>query len=403
MKTLQKLFKNKGFTLVECVVAIAVFAVLTLMVLMIIGGAEQTSKMAQKSETDLNNLVQNVVQDETNKKYGVDSHTLNMKFGSAGKDFSVSYSVVDGYKNFVVCPSCGHVDNNIEFMAYAVTYLSSQYNADVAANHDWLKDTRLSHWFDVDTMNYTCPSCSYSFVENDLQCQSCLTEGGVRDMTTVNGATVHTFTFNPATGSFTCAVCGSGSVKEKGLDDAITGDSSLYVSGISANAIRYGKIEEQEDDDVKEFIKLNGAANQNYTVTLNYSPSSNSTSPGKYKLKVTYLNIDNSETANMTFTLPGSYICNVIDTSTSANGLDNHARVIVQQSPSIENPEKTSTLFIDNITRAGTGTSFEVTFTLTNYANNASFDYDYQTEGGLLKHWYKCSNATFNMPRTDLS
>lgn len=410
MKKLQKLFKSKGFTLVECVVAIAVFAVLTLMVLMILSGTEQTSRNASKSEADLNNLVQNVVADDTNKKYGVDSHTLNMKFGTAGKPFSISYSVVDGYKNYVVCPngSCGYIDNNIEFMANDVKTASAQYNADIAANYDWLKDTRLSHWFDVDTMQYVCPKCGHAWVENQLQCQSCLTEGTVRDHVVINGSTVHKFIFNNETGSFTCALCGSGSVKEKNLDKAITADSALYVSGISANAIRYGKIEQLEDEEAKELITMNGAANNNFRCTINYIPSANNKIPGKYKMKLDYITLEDDETADITITLPGSYICKLVSTSTNANGVDDHASVAIQQSAKLENPEKTSAIYISNIKRSNVGTGLTLEFTFTNYMNNATFDYDYSTEstGGLsslVKYWFKSNNSTIALPRTDLT
>lgn len=410
MKKLQKLFKSKGFTLVECVVAIAVFAVLTLMVLMILSGTEQTSRNASKSETDLNNLVQNVVSDDTNKKYGVDSHTLNMKFGAAGKPFSISYSVVDGYKNYVVCPNgtCGYIDNNIEFMANNVKTASAQYNADIAANYDWLKDARLSHWFNVDTMQYVCPKCGHAWVENQLQCQSCLAEGTIRDHVMVNGASVHKFLFNSETGSFTCALCGSGSVKEKGLDKAITADSALYVSGISANAIRYGKITQPEDDVAKEMIKMTGAANDNFRCTIDYYPSSSNVTPGKYKMKLDYITLADDETADITITLPGSYICKVINTSSNADGTDDHAVVSVQQSAMLENPEKTSAIYISNIKRSNVGTGITLEFSFTNYMNNATFDYDYSSESSgsvcaLVKYWFKSSNATIALPRTDLT
>ena len=409
MKKLQKLFKNRGFTLVECIVAIAVFAVLTLMVLMLLSGTERTSRNASKSETDLNNLVQNVVSDNTNKKYGVDSHTLNMKFGSAGSTpFSISYSVVDGYKNYVVCPNptCGYIDNNIEFMGAVKT--DSQYLADHAANYSWLADTRESHWFNVDTMSYICPKCGEVWVESQLQCQSCLSEGGVRDHVTVNGASVHKFAFNPETGSFTCALCGGGMVKEKGLDKAITADSALYVSGISANAIRYGKIEQPEDETAKELIKMTGAANNNFRCNMSYKESSNNVSPGVYTLKLDYITLTDDETADITITLPGSYICKIVRTSSNADGTGDHASVAVQQSAVLENPEKTSAIYISNIKRANVGTDITIEFTLTNYANNATFEYDYsaETSGGvcaLAKYWYKNSSNTISLPRTDLS
>ena len=59
MKKMMKVLSGKkGFTLIECVIAIAVFAALTGMVLMIMSQTIQLSKKASDAETDLNNLVQ---------------------------------------------------------------------------------------------------------------------------------------------------------------------------------------------------------------------------------------------------------------------------------------------------------------------------------------------------------
>ena len=76
-KMMKALHGKKGFTLIECVIAIAVFAALTGMVLMIMSQTIQLSKKATDAETDLNKLVENVVQDSTNNTFGADSNGLS--------------------------------------------------------------------------------------------------------------------------------------------------------------------------------------------------------------------------------------------------------------------------------------------------------------------------------------
>ena len=122
IKKISQLKRRKGFTLVECIVAIAVFALLTAVILMILVNAQTQATRSKESEEDLNNLIENVVGDDTYKKYiAENSKTLTLNF-NGGKTFDITYDTVAGYKNYVKCnpknsaTSCGYVGNNTDFM-----------------------------------------------------------------------------------------------------------------------------------------------------------------------------------------------------------------------------------------------------------------------------------------------
>ena len=164
---MKKLIAKKGFTLVECVIAIAVFAVMAGMILFIVGNAVTTSKKAREQEKNMNGLVDNIVQDQSPKRYGeYDSDVLNMKFsynGTNGKDFSMTYSTIDGYKNYVQCPICayhgkGGLFTIQDFMTVAA-HASTQYQDEFSANSSVDTLYKPSHWFDPTTMYMQCPDC----------------------------------------------------------------------------------------------------------------------------------------------------------------------------------------------------------------------------------------------------
>ena len=175
-KMMKALHGKKGFTLIECVIAIAVFAALTGMVLMIMSQTIQLSKKATDAETDLNNIVQNVVQDSTNKTYGDDTKHLMMSFG-AFDDFQMTYSVVDGYKNFIKCPSCGKEANNLDYLSYI--YDKDEYiNATTEDDKKAKENFKISYWFGKfpgKTDFYQCPSCGQTISPSSLtlSCLSC--------------------------------------------------------------------------------------------------------------------------------------------------------------------------------------------------------------------------------------
>ncbi len=377
------LFRNTGFTLVECVIAIAVFAILTVMTLMIMATTVKTQKKSTKAEEDLNTLVQNVVEDESNKKYGADTKTLMMKVGSSGKDFSMTYSTIDGYKNFVTCPNCHEMYNNLDFMGDA--YSTAQYAADMT---DPVKKTnKASFWFDPNTMNYCCPNCGFRF-RNTLECLSCNASGPM-----------NAFTFDHFTGNYYCPDCGSGNVREQGLDVRATGDSDFAIGAMSPNAIRYGDISENmpEEDDVKKFMKISGAADESFRVTLTYTPNANIALPGRYRLRVDNLHVVAGESARFSMTLPPCYICNITSKDTNIQGLsDTQGSVLLSQSADPANAADTGRLLVTNLN--STFSSFELQFTLTNYENNNSFDYDYSD--GLMKFWFGNTSNTVNYPKT---
>ena len=174
---MKKIIAKKGFTLVECVIAIAVFAIMTGMILFIVGNAVTTSKTAREEEKNLNGLVQNIVRDESPKSYGAyDSSELSMKFksSSSNADFNMTYSTVDGYKNYVQCPICayngsGGLHTMQDFYAEPAHTSSAYLNAldayvkahkdDNPPAPDFDTLYKVSHWYDPSTMPLKCPDC----------------------------------------------------------------------------------------------------------------------------------------------------------------------------------------------------------------------------------------------------
>ena len=388
-----KLLRNKGFTLVECVIAIAVFAVITVMVLMIMATTVQTQKKATDAEDDLNILVQNVVEDETNKKYGDDTKTLMMKVGSGGLGFSMTYSTVDGYKNYVICPSCNNKYNHTEFMSAAAygsaLYISDLNSATTSGDNSYIQHD-ASYWFDPSGMNYVCPDCGYMFVDQ-LECTACGKTGSMKD-----------FSYDRFKGAYFCPDCGNGNVSQQGLLQTVAADSDFHISGMSANAIRYGEVAEPELEEAKLYMSLSGAANDTFRATLAYTPNSRVSLPGKYKLTIQNLNLADDEIGKLSIYLPPCYVCNVTGFSNNISS-SSEASVIVKKSSNIQDSTKTSKLEIDGITHSGVGASFYIEFTLTNYESNNSFDYDYADKdtgsaNKLAGYWFKGSN-TMTYPR----
>lgn len=403
---------KKGFTLIECVIAIAVFAALTGMVLMIMSQTIQLSKKASDAETDLNNLVQNVVQDSTKKTYGDDSKTLNMKFGS--ENFSMTYSTVDGYKNFIECTNvnCKNHANNLDYMSYI--YETSTYSS---ASDDEKASYKISYWFDKDSTTnfFKCPKCDQVIQQSEIkmQCLSCGKTGTCTD-----------FDFNKFSGSYTCPDCYGGSVvqlvKDAGgnevpITKAPTADADLMISGMVSNAIRYGVVPQGDEDFVKDLISINcsDSVDRDVDTDWTYVPNKNASIPGVYTLTLSVSDtIADGETASVSIKLPGGYLATILSNGTTADGktvgTTTHPYSTFIRTEDITLTDKPSLLMITGITNA-TRNNIKVRFYLTNYANNNSFDSDYVNEGGLAHYWFAVASGTSSSsfsvakPRTDAS
>ena len=399
---------RKGFTLVECIIAIAVFAIMTSMVLMIMASTVKLSKRASESEAGLNQLVQNVVQDSSNKTYSThDSKTLNMKFsGAYSADFAMSYSTVDGARNMFRCPSCGYEANSMEFLNYL--YSHPDY---ISASDADKKRYKLTHWFDPAASgknHYECPECgtATNIASVSMKCISCEKTGAAT-----------AFIYDSVNGGFACPDCNSGKVVQldatSGLpinQDMVNTNYDFKISSIQSNAIRYAHIEEPTDDDRKKFMSISSPSSPDtdtFTMQLDYAPSTVAQAVGVYTLRISGINhFESGDTATISITLPGAYVCNLIpdtkNSNTKANvpgGTVNASKPTVTwtapEGNEYANTGKRSKIVISNITALNTS-DVSVAFTLTNYKNNQSFEDDYDTEGGLMKYWFGHSGNTMN-------
>lgn len=370
IKKISQLKRRKGFTLVECIVAIAVFALLTAVILMILVNAQTQAVRSKESEEDLNNLIENVVGDDTYKKYSAEnSKTLTLNF-NGGKTFDITYDTVAGYKNYVRCnpkngaTSCGHVGNNTDFMG-------GKSVADFLSAGD----------------EYKCPKCGEVVVQT-LECEGCLSTGSYNDSTK--------FSCSTETGSYTCLECGSGSVKGSDIDDAVTADANFKVSGLTANSIRYGSVGLPTDTDT--LINTNGVA---CNVTIEYEHKyDNLTLPGIYKM--TFTGFSGTAPSSIDIYLPPWYVIGSLKTPPSSS----YTATAYQNDLSSHDvtDSNMSHIRLENASGNLPGTVV-VEFTLTNYKNNYSFDYDYrqpfdedgdgtissaeQQTRGLIGYWFR--------------
>ena len=400
------IFKNRGFTLVECIVAIAAFAILTTMVLMIMAGTTTTQQKSSKAAADLDQLVENVVRDDSKAKLDEDT-TKTLKMSVAGKttNFSMTYNSISGYKNYVVCPNCGKMLNNIDFMTcvYDPTKTAyARYLADIAAFSDH-KGFKACYWFDPTKGDqYTCPDCGHEFsAYTDLYCEDC--EIGKPTGSVMSGSD---FGYDNNTGSFFCLKCGSSRVTNKNVKDEITTDSPFSVGSMQPNAIRYGKVEKPSAEDNKSAMGLVGPDSTNFTASLKFTPSTNTklSLPGTYKLLISGYNLAD-KTGEITIQLPPCYECKIVKTSEGCDGKEvapgrMHATVTVTPPDDYAKYDKNSVMKITGITTTDTGSSFWIEFQLTNYKNSADFDEDYKTDGGLSKWWFGYTDSCYNAEKT---
>lgn len=358
MKSLfSRLKKRKGFTLVECIVAIAVFAAFCLMVVLITAGAQREAKMANDTEAELNGLIDNISSDDVYRGYNSDHYSaekLDFNFsGSSNGTFSISYDIVDGHKNYIACSGCKYYGNNTEFMNGA-----SSQNFNPAASI------------------YVCPECSNA-VSVDLKCANCGETGHYSDCDFKHNS-ANKWTYSKGSGTFVCNKCGSGNVSMDGIEK-YAGLNALSVSGIAPNAIRYGTV---VPPDRNEAVSISGlGAGESVSVTVKYGEgvAADLLKNPKYIADYTVtLSVPVGGEKVIGIQLPKSYL--VSDFSS---------------------PEGVDATFddVDNkITVKSSGSSgIKLKFKLINKESGFSFDYDYQKS----KYTYQIMNDAGTYEETE--
>ena len=376
MKSLFKRLKErKGFTLVECIVAIAVFAALCLMVAMIIGGAQRESIKAHDTETELNGLIDNVLDDDLDRRYNstYSNKKLEMSFsGDATGNFAITYDLIDGHKNHIVCDSCGYFANNAEFSPNGKT-----------------------EQFLQTAMNYVCPVCKHQPVKVTLKCADCGATGSYS-----NSAA---FLYEKTSGSYMCNTCGSGYVSSTEIDENLMiSQSNVSVKGIAANAIRYGTLKKPEKANVITVTDDSGAPSDKASanVKVKYT-TTNATNPnviGEYRIDIgSVIEPDDPDPSDpvkphttVQISIPNGYFIEDFKCNNSSTIPDN----VTLLQPDYAKDERGSISW----TSTDSQKTIYFTFKLRNYKTGFSFDYDYtsvlEKEGsskyvsGLAQYWF---------------
>lgn len=375
MKKSLLLFRRKGFTLIECLIAIAVFGAMTMIVFMILTHARTQTVEANKSEEDLSNLIENVVGDETYKRYNDAHHAggndvLNLVVDGSSQPFTISYNVIDGNKNFVKCsdPNCGHYGNNTDFM--------------IDASGNPIAKISFAQ------TDYICPKCGTAFVDT-LTCEECATTGSHTDSTL--------FTYLPNTAGYMCNTCGGTAVHHDSYNAASTGDADLSVSGIVPNAIRYGEVKDRASTgrQASDLLYYNNTATGGGKIEfgLSYQASINGTVPGTYTLTVRGADVPadavNASTGayEMIIELPPHY---AIKNLSAASG-----SATVSGFTNGDSSNNNATIHITT----STGNATSVSFQLVNYKSGFSFENDYMdtsdnNQTGLAGYWFGMTGVT---------
>ena len=409
MKSLfMRLKKRKGFTLVECIIAMAVFAAFCLMVLMIASGAQKETKLANDIETEVNVLLENVTADDIERSYleSRSDKSLNMKFSidgsSSSQDFSVSYDVIEGHKNYVYCETCKYFGPNTEFM-------------------DGTTPLNFKPWDDPaltgDNMNYKCPQCETEIKGSSdfLVCQDCGLSGDYKSSNDKFDKT-KIWTYQPGSGAFICNACGGGNVVHKFYDLGYVENANVSVSGMVANAIRYGKVKPPSQEtviEVKDDVSGPNPDSKAY-VHVKYSvggvtPTGNTNvfnpnNIGTYTITisgVTKVDDDDAHKTSVTIRLPEGYIVSDFKSSSGKSSYTVAADGKVQIS------------YLSSDADGTVGESDTITFSLRNEKTGFSFDYDYQNVKresdskvvtGLAAYWFGLSGnnsgTTWPIPTT---
>lgn len=275
-----RLHRRKGFTLVECLIALTVFAALTLVVFAILTNARMASVKANETEENLTKLIDTVVADDTFARYNANIDnvlTLNVGDGvtTAGTPFRVTYNEIDGYKNYVLCEesTCQYFADNTEFMG--------------CDGKDYTQTV------------YTCPKCNTAITQA-LVCEDCGKTGNHTDTTS--------FTYIPSNGGYCCNECGSINVRGANINESTISNYDLNVRTVVPNAIVYGDAARKTDPNTI-FDTQSGAddssAVSDILMWLTYTPGSNATIPGTYELTLrsNYADTD----FKISVRLPGGY------------------------------------------------------------------------------------------------
>lgn len=348
-----RLRRRNGFTLVECLIALTVFAALTLVVFAILANARAASTKADETEENLTKLIDNVVGDDSYTRYNAANSdkilTLNVQGSST--PFRVSYSEIDGYKNFVLCPTstCQYFADNVEFMTVEMN--------------------------DFTQVSYICPKCNTTIVQ-ELTCEDCGNTGNHIDTTS--------FTYIPSNGGYYCNDCGGTGVRGTNINESVISNYDLNVKTLVPNAIVYGEVERKTDPNVLfDTVASDGtSASSDITMWLTYTEGANASIPGTYKLRVRSNFSDTDFQIHVKlpsgYTIPYSYPsignCNVEKMATTG---------------------ETYLVFYNCDTNADS----EVEFQLVNETSGLSFEDDYSnpsdaTLNGLGGYWFHTTSAS---------
>lgn len=384
MKSLfKRLQKRKGFTLVECIVAIAVFAAFCLMITLIVAGAQKESIIANDTETELNGLVENVMNDDINRgfnsTYSTDALNFNFSSEAGGSGtFSITYDIVDGHKNYVLCTGCGYFDNNTAFM-----------NGVACQN------------FEPWNTNYVCPECSKVLMGSDvsLTCAECKANTNYYTVCDKEYNSAKAWTYQPSSGSFICNKCGSANVTAQNIEEKKLENSYVSVSGLAPNAIRYGTAIPPKKAAVVSVTDSSGAQNAaaKAKIYVNYDgTASNPNSVGTYTINISDVNVPSGDTTKVTITIPTGYYFENLQASNSTDLASKGVSYIQSE----YKDEKNSSLIWEGNSSSGV----TLTFKLRSYKTGFSFDYDYQnasytykddkgvektvTGSGLANYWF---------------
>lgn len=388
---MKKILGRKGFTLVECIIAVAVFGLLSIVIFMILTNASVRSAKASESEENLAQLIENVVGDDTYKRYeapaadgsgGSPSLELTIDhIGSAAysgtNDFKVSYNVISGYKNFIEChpttaASCGHRANFTEFMSSTPSPLTPVSSAD----------------YNVHTCYLVCPYCGEPQQAVTLKCPDCDRTGAHNASS--GGSDLFHYMNTSAGGGFECGACGSTAVMAVDSTGKYISEKAsaggFSVSGMVANGIRYGETidwtTEHADDltnhRIAYFRKINptdpSIAGADFDdgqlqLTLKYEKSASNVYTGSYELNI-YANPGGDYTSgddfNTDIVLPIGY--NIVLDGTNAKG----ATVTEGTLPGSTSGKKYPIL---RVTSGGPGT-VQVKFALSSKETGYSFEYE---------------------------
>lgn len=383
MKSLfKRLQKRKGFTLVECIIAIAVFAAFCLMITLIVAGAQRESIIANDTETELNGLVENVMNDDINRgfnsTYSTDALNFNFSSEAGGSGtFSITYDIVDGHKNYVLCTGCGYFANNTEFMGGTACQNFEPWNT-----------------------NYVCPECGKTLMGSDvtLTCAECATNTNYYTVCDKEYNSSKAWTYQTSSGSFICNHCGSANVTSQNIDEKKLEKSYVSVSGLAPNAIRYGTAIPPRKAAVVSVTDSTGAKNDDAKarISVNYNgTATNPNSIGEFTVGISNVSVPSGDKTKVTITMPAGYY---FENLKADNSTDLAAKGVSYTQSEYLSEDNSS------LTWEGSSSGTTLTFKLRSYKTGFSFDYDYQnasytykdehdkdvtvTGSGLANYWF---------------